>query len=151
MSALNKKLRKRRLDGERLRFVVDELPLLRKVMRQGKGVFMENEGRNLCARTALQSLGIIGLALHELSSDIKKAHADLDWDGFRRLRNYIAHDYMSWDLDLLWETLAHRTPMLEATVPKLVKWDADHPVAPKKEPIADVHRSNEAGGGNKDP
>ena len=90
MSALGKKLRKRRLDGERLQFVVDELPLLRKVMRQGKGAFMENQGRNLCARTALQSLGTIGLALHELSSDIKKAHADLDWDGFRSLRNYIA-------------------------------------------------------------
>ena len=41
-----------------------------------------------------------------------------------------AHDYMSWDLDLLWETLTHRTPMLEETGPKLVKWDANHPVAP---------------------
>ena len=136
MSALGKKLRKRRLDGERLRFVADELPLLREVMRQGNDAFIENQGRNLCARTALQSLGIIGLALHELSSDIKKAHADLDWDGFRRLRNYIAHDYMSWDLDLLWETLAYRTPMLEETVPKLVKWNAEHPVMPRKEPMS---------------
>ena len=82
--------RKRKMDCARLKFITDEIPLLRQVMGKGESAFFDNGGRNFPARTALQSLGAIGLAMSELSNVIQETEPTADWEGMRGLRNYIA-------------------------------------------------------------
>ena len=116
------------MDCARLKFITDEIPLLRQVMGKGESAFFDNGGRNFPARTALQSLGAIGLAMSELSNVIQETEPTADWEGMRGLRNYIAHEYLNWNLNLVWEDLHRYTPLLENVVPRLVRWDAEHPV-----------------------
>ena len=107
MNPLNKELRKRMLDGDRLQAMLKELrgEGLRNVLDQGEAACMRHEGQNHVARSAMHSLATIGMAMSELSLSMQNAFPSLDWVGFKALRNYIAHDYLSREMPVVWDAV----------------------------------------------
>ena len=130
MNPLSKELRKRMLDGDRLRVILGELQGegLRNVLDQGEAACMKHEGRNHVARSAMHSLATIGMAMSELSISLQNAFPSLDWDGLKELRNYIAHDYLKREMPVVWDAVVAYTPILEDAVSRMIEWDASHPV-----------------------
>lgn len=129
MNPLNKELRKRMLDGDRLQAILKELrgEGLRNVLDQGEAACMRHEDQNHVARSAMHSLATIGMAMSELSLSMQNAFPSLDWVGFKALRNYIAHDYLSREMPVVWDAVVAYTPILEDALPRLIEWDANHP------------------------
>ena len=107
MNPLNKELRKRMLDGDRLQAMLKELrgEGLRNVLDQGEAACMRHEGQNHVARSAMHSLATIGMAMSELSLSMQNAFPSLDWVGFKALCNYIAHDYLSREMPVVWDAV----------------------------------------------
>lgn len=54
----------------------------------------------------------LGEAATHLSQPFTESHPDVDWKGFRDLRNIIAHQYWSLAPDRIWETASREVPDL---------------------------------------
>ena len=126
---MQKEMRKRMLDGDRLQVILDELREegLRNVLDQGEAACMKHGGKNHLARSAMHSLATIGTALSELSLSLQNAFPSFDWADLKELRNYIAHDYLKREMPMVWDAVVAYTPVLEGALPRMIAWDADHP------------------------
>lgn len=136
MNVRRKEVRKRERDGERLKFAAEVIPVLRQVMERGKGAFFENGGRNVWALSALQGMTIVFQSLSELSDAIKKSEKALDWKVLSTRRNYFAHEYLHWEMSAVWADLQRYTPLLEDAVPRLVRWNKEHPMPKPRESMS---------------
>ena len=45
---------------------------------------------------------VIAAAFSRLSPELKKRYPEVSWNGVRRFRNYIAHDYFGVDIEVVW-------------------------------------------------
>ncbi len=81
-----------------------------------KDVFLRFE--NAAIQDAVSyRLVVIGEAAASLLAkcpDFCLAHPDIPWKSARAMRNFVVHDYMSVDLERLWETAALSIPELIA-------------------------------------
>ncbi len=59
---------------------------------------------------------MIAESTKRLSEASKAAHPEIDWSGIAGFRNFLVHDYMSVDLDLVWRILERDVPRLKLTV-----------------------------------
>jgi uncharacterized protein with HEPN domain len=53
-------------------------------------------------------------AASRLSSALKKRFPNIPWHAISGLRNYIAHEYFSLDLDIVWQTVIADVLSLES-------------------------------------
>lgn len=61
----------------------------------------------------IRQLEIIGEASRQLSDDFQEQYDRIPWHAIIGMRNRIAHDYLSIDLDVVWEVIQHDLPELE--------------------------------------
>lgn len=55
----------------------------------------------------------IGELVGKLSNDFKSAHTDVPWHKIRGMRNYVAHEYGSIDLEIVWFAATRSIPELK--------------------------------------
>lgn len=67
----------------------------------------------------LMNFVIIGKCCSRLSSDAKTRCPDVDWRAVKGFRNFIAHDFFRFDLDLIWSTIHADLPILEKDLRQL--------------------------------
>jgi uncharacterized protein with HEPN domain len=68
----------------------------------------------------LHNLEVIGEAVKKLPEDLTERHAAVDWRGFARIRDVLAHQYFVADLDIVWQAANEELPGLEAAVKELL-------------------------------
>ncbi len=56
----------------------------------------------------------IGELVGRLTDDFKAEHAEVPWHKIRGMRNYVAHEYGSIDLDIVWFASTKSIPELRA-------------------------------------
>lgn len=61
----------------------------------------------------LMNFIVIAMALDRLENSIKESYPTDSWDGIRRFRNYIAHDYFGVHSSILWQVLTDSMPKLK--------------------------------------
>lgn len=61
----------------------------------------------------IRSLEVIGEAVRRLSDETKVAIPNVPWDRFRRLRNFLIHQYDNVDAATVYETVIRDLPPLE--------------------------------------
>jgi uncharacterized protein with HEPN domain len=59
----------------------------------------------------LHQLFVIGEAASRLSPSLKRRFPNIPWHAISGFRNYIAHEYFSLDLDIVWQTVIADVPL----------------------------------------
>ena len=69
----------------------------------------------------IRRVEIIGEAVKNLSSNLKKNHPEVEWKKIAGTRDRITHAYFAVDLDIIWEIVKHSLPVLKKQIQKIVK------------------------------
>ncbi len=89
--------------------------------------FQERRNRlDLRAEPLLQSgflhqLFVIGEAASRISPSLKERYHEVPWRAISGFRNYIAHEYFSLDLDIVWQTVVADVPALRTQVEEILR------------------------------
>lgn len=60
----------------------------------------------------IHSLQIIGEAARQMPKSFKEKHPDFPWRETASLRNVIAHEYFGQDIEIIWDVIQTRIPVL---------------------------------------
>lgn len=69
----------------------------------------------------IRNLEVIGEAVKNLSSDLRRRHPAIPWRGITALRNVLIHEYFGVDLEIVWRVVSRRLPTLKRSVLKLLE------------------------------
>ncbi len=75
----------------------------------------------LLLSAVLHPLYVIGEAAAHVSADIKDRHPAVPWKVIYGFRNYIAHEYFSLDVDIVWQTVVQDVPELRSQINQIVR------------------------------
>ena len=67
-----------------------------------------------------RQLEIIGEAANHLSEKIKLDNPEAEWRKVTAFRNFIVHEYFGVDLELVWDIIANKVPVLKIIVVKMI-------------------------------
>ena len=71
-------------------------------------------------RAAVRSLEIIGEASKRVPEALRAQHRDVEWRAMAGMRDRLIHDYFGVDLDLVWDVLQHKIPVLRAQITRIL-------------------------------
>lgn len=60
----------------------------------------------------VRSLEIIGEAARQMPKTFREKHPEIPWREIASLRNVIAHEYFGLDIDIIWDVIQTRIPVL---------------------------------------
>lgn len=60
----------------------------------------------------MRSLEIIGEATKKVPDDFRATHPDVEWRAMAGMRDVLIHDYFGVDLELVWDVVRNRVPLL---------------------------------------
>lgn len=83
--------------------------ILRYVARRPQSVFESDEQ---AFDAVLKNLEVIGEAAKRLPDDLKNSHSEIAWRDISGLRDIVVHEYFGLDLDIVWDVVEHRVPIL---------------------------------------
>jgi uncharacterized protein with HEPN domain len=69
----------------------------------------------------LHQLYVIGEAAARISSPLRDRYPSIPWSAVRGFRNYIAHEYFSLDLDIVWQTATDDVPKLRLQIAEIIQ------------------------------
>ncbi|MFC1582648.1 DUF86 domain-containing protein [Planctomycetota bacterium] len=99
---------------ELLRHIRDEADyLLRKSEDLSKDQFTGDE---TLIRAFIRSLEIIGEAVKGLPDEIRQEHPSIEWRLIGRMRDKLIHGYFGVDLDIVWDVVTDKVPILYKTI-----------------------------------
>lgn len=83
----------------------------RRVTARGHDRFTDpdDDDQRRIARSLLVDLSAAADRLPEV---FRVSHPDIDWQGIRAVRNFIAHDYDGTDEEILWQAIAVQLPQI---------------------------------------
>ena len=91
------------------------------VEKDTKGMAKEDFLKNVPMQDAVvRRIEIIGEAIRNLPSGIKKENKDVAWQDITDMRNKIIHEYFGVDLELVWEVVKKDVPALKNQVKEIL-------------------------------
>lgn len=69
-------------------------------------------------RSVLYSIGVIGEAVKNLSSDFKEKRSEIPWRAIAGMRDRVIHEYFRTDILRVWEVVTEDLSPLEAAIRK---------------------------------
>jgi uncharacterized protein with HEPN domain len=74
------------------------------------------EGDRKTRDAVVRNLEIIGEAVKRLPPEILASWPDVDWSGWARMRDVVAHQYFGVDVDVIWNAVQEELPgLVDAT------------------------------------
>lgn len=61
----------------------------------------------------IRQFEIIGEATRRISEKYHTLHPEVPWSKMIAMRNFLAHDYLNIDLDIIWDTVKNQLPQLQ--------------------------------------
>jgi uncharacterized protein with HEPN domain len=83
-----------------------------------KNHFLENW---IIQDAILKNFIVIGEAVANIDEEIKQKYPSINWRGAKSMRNFIAHEYFSVDLNFVWETITETIPNFKNDVSIVIK------------------------------
>ena len=69
----------------------------------------------------IRNLEIIGEAAKNIPKQVKEKYPDVEWRKISGLRDILAHEYFGVDLEVLWDVIKHKLPLLKRQVTKILR------------------------------
>lgn len=69
----------------------------------------------------IRNLEIIGEAAKHLPEQIRAAHGDADWRKIAGLRDILIYEYFGININVVWDIVQQKLPLLEQTVNQLLR------------------------------
>jgi uncharacterized protein with HEPN domain len=66
-----------------------------------------------------RNLAIIGEAVNRIPEEIKAKYTNIEWYGIIGLRNILIHDYFRVDLEIIWDIIENKIPLLKKQVKEM--------------------------------
>jgi len=96
--------------GEEILFIIKNTGAVSKIE------FMNNP---ILKRAVVRSIEVIGEAVKNISSELKKRHPDIDWRKIGDMRNRSIHAYFAVDYDIVWDIVQNKIPELNNRIDKI--------------------------------
>ena len=97
-------------DLEHILDILDAIQQIENYYIQGKDAFIREE---LLQVWFIHHLQIIGEAVRNLSDDLRIVYTEIPWHQIVAMRNILVHDYLSVDLEEVWNTIERDIPELK--------------------------------------
>jgi uncharacterized protein with HEPN domain len=68
----------------------------------------------------VRNLEIIGEAVKKLPAQTKRGHAEVEWKKIAGLRDILVHDYFGIDMDIVWDVVQNKLPVLTEQVQRIL-------------------------------
>jgi len=72
-------------------------------------------------RAFVRSLEIIGEAAKKVPDDFRATHSEVEWRAMAGMRDVLIHDYFGVDLELVWDVVRNRVPVLRSQIVSILK------------------------------
>jgi uncharacterized protein with HEPN domain len=69
----------------------------------------------------LRNLEVIGEAVKQVPADVRSAHPDVEWQKIAGLRDILIHAYFGVDLDIVWDVVSNKLPVLERRIREIAR------------------------------
>ena len=69
----------------------------------------------------VRRLEIIGEAVKNLPSSLKRKHTDISWKNIAGTRDILIHEYFGVDLDIVWDVVKNDIPKLKKKIKELLE------------------------------
>ena len=86
----------------------------------GDGTFEEFINDRMRVDAVVRNFEVIGEAVKNLSDDIKKQFPVTDWKAIAGFRDMLIHGYFGVDLEILWDIIVHKIPVLQNEIAAIV-------------------------------
>ena len=91
----------------------DCIARIKEYTSEGKQAFLED----LKTQDAvIRNLEVMSESVSQLPSQWTAAHPDIEWKKIKQLRNRLAHEYLSINLDIIWDIIERDIIELEETI-----------------------------------
>lgn len=64
---------------------------------------------------------VMAEACNRISPELQAQYPEIAWQGIRRFRNYIAHDYFGIDIEVVWQSLTIELSKLKTGLQSILK------------------------------
>jgi uncharacterized protein with HEPN domain len=86
-----------------------------------KVTFRGLQSNSLVVDGVVRNLEIIGEAVKRLPLHIKGKYPDIEWKKIAGLRDVLAHEYFGIDLEVVWDIVSNKLPVLKKQMAKILK------------------------------
>ncbi len=80
---------------------------------EGRATF---EASTLIQDGVIRNLQVMSESSQRISATVKDTHPAIDWRAISGFRNVLVHDYLSIDLNIVWNVIANELPTLKTQV-----------------------------------
>ncbi|HTW91075.1 MAG TPA: DUF86 domain-containing protein [bacterium] len=85
------------------------------------GMSKDDLGKDRRTRDAVvRNLEIIGEAVKKLPPETKSDHPEVEWKKIAGLRDILVHDYFGIDMDIVWDVVQNKLPVLTEQVQRIL-------------------------------
>ena len=67
----------------------------------------------------IRNIEIIGEATKKISKQFTKSHPEIPWQDMAGMRDKLIHDYLDFDLEVVWKTVESDLPLLKELIQKI--------------------------------
>jgi uncharacterized protein with HEPN domain len=97
--------------------VVDAIDRIVAYTAEGRQVFLEDRKTQ---DAVVRNLEVIGEAAGKVDPRTSEAHPEIPWRDIVAVRNRIAHEYFTIDLDVVWDIVSRDLPVLRVQVAEIL-------------------------------
>ena len=69
----------------------------------------------------IRNLEIIGEAVKKIPEEKRKLKTDIEWKKISGLRDILTHDYFGIDLEIVWNIVKEKLPVLKSAIEDMIK------------------------------
>jgi uncharacterized protein with HEPN domain len=102
-------------------YLQDIVDSINKIQKYTDNMTLEEfELNDMAVDAVARNFEIIGEAATRVTDDIKEMYPDVPWFKMKGMRNIMAHEYFSVDLDIVWDTARKALPFVAEQIKKII-------------------------------
>ena len=103
-------------------YLDDILEAAKRIEKYTKRLTLEKAKKDtLVVDAVVRNLEIIGEAAKNIPGQVKEKYPDIEWRKIAGLRDILAHEYFGVDLEVLWDIIENKLPVLKKQVVRILK------------------------------
>jgi uncharacterized protein with HEPN domain len=102
-------------------YLDDVLEAAKRIERYSKGMTLEKlKGNTLVFDGIVRNLEIIGEAVKNIPAELKDKNPEIEWKKIAGLRDILAHEYFGIDIEVVWDIVKKKLPILKNQVNRIL-------------------------------